>query len=179
MLNHEEVKRREFTMPRLFSHTALFTHEMLTTSIYDDNKRLEMFTSGLMVVLEEREELMDVKHYGNLIFPIPERLHFYLVCFDLKNLAITVIDNMHPCESHVKKDVVVKFLKRVRHPQCYEIGACDLVRLEICWATIGNCEDCGIYAMRHMETWMGINEDRWDVGFPTEMPKAKIKIAQT
>ncbi|MFS7937382.1 hypothetical protein Hanom_Chr05g00426891 [Helianthus anomalus] len=75
------------------------------------------------------------------------------------------------------KDIVVKFLKHVRHPRCYEIGACGPVCLEIGWATIGNCEDCGIYAMRHMETWMGINEDRWDVGFPTEMPKAKIKIA--
>ncbi|MFS7954341.1 hypothetical protein Hanom_Chr07g00629121 [Helianthus anomalus] len=32
--------------------------------------------------------------------------------------------------------------------------------------------------MRHMETWMGIIEDRWDVGFPTEMAKAKTKIAQ-
>ncbi|MFS7937381.1 hypothetical protein Hanom_Chr05g00426881 [Helianthus anomalus] len=72
MLNHEDVKRGEFTMPRLFSHTALFTHEMLTTLSYDDNKRLEMFTSSLMVVFEEREELMDLKHYGNLIFPIPE-----------------------------------------------------------------------------------------------------------
>ncbi|MFS7889843.1 hypothetical protein Hanom_Chr00s000005g01611791 [Helianthus anomalus] len=29
-----------------------------------------------------------------------------------------------------------------------------------------------------MDTWMGIVEDRWDVGFPTEMAKAKTKIAQ-
>ncbi|MFS8001533.1 hypothetical protein Hanom_Chr13g01191471 [Helianthus anomalus] len=32
--------------------------------------------------------------------------------------------------------------------------------------------------MRHMETWMGIIEDRWDAGFPTEMAKAKTKITQ-
>ncbi|MFS7993625.1 putative papain-like cysteine peptidase superfamily [Helianthus anomalus] len=114
MLNHEEVKRREFTMLSRFCHTRLFvrtlfhlvngfcteldnrsyilfscfkhqTEEMLTRSSYDDNKRLEMFITALEVVLEERQELMDLKEYGNLIFPILERSHFYLVCFDLKN----------------------------------------------------------------------------------------------
>ncbi|MFS7907696.1 hypothetical protein Hanom_Chr01g00074361 [Helianthus anomalus] len=66
-------------------------------------------------------------------------------------------------------------MKRVRHPRCYEIEARELDRLEIGWATIGNYADCGIYAMRHM---MGIIEDRWDIGFPTDMAKAKTKIAQ-
>ncbi|MFS7903366.1 hypothetical protein Hanom_Chr01g00023211 [Helianthus anomalus] len=80
--------------------------------------------------------------------------------------------------SCVQKDVVVKYLKHVRHPRCNGIAARQPVRLEISWATIGNYEDCGIYAMRHMETWMGITEDRWDVGFPTKMAKAKKKIAQ-
>ncbi|MFS8006951.1 hypothetical protein Hanom_Chr14g01255251 [Helianthus anomalus] len=40
---------------------------------------------------------------------------------------------------------------------------------------IGNYEDCGIYGMRYM---MGIIEDRWYVGFPTNTAKAKTKIAQ-
>ncbi|KAM0071381.1 hypothetical protein Hdeb2414_s0001g00024481 [Helianthus debilis subsp. tardiflorus] len=171
-----------------------------------------MFSSALRVVLEDKEELMDLKEYGNLIFPILERGRYYLVCFDLKYLAITVINNMHLFESPVKvvddddfflkltpmklvrnclylihkctaslyvqKDVVVKYLKRVRHPRYYDIAARHPVRLEIGWATIGNYEDCGIYTMRHMETWIGIIEDRWQVGFPTDMAKAKTKIAQ-
>ncbi|MFS7964881.1 hypothetical protein Hanom_Chr08g00755581 [Helianthus anomalus] len=78
----------------------------------------------------------------------------------------------------VQKDVVVKYLKRVRHIRCHEIRARDPVRLDIGWATIGNHEDWGIYTMRHMETWTVIIEDRWDVGFPTEMAKAKTKITQ-
>ncbi|MFS7954340.1 hypothetical protein Hanom_Chr07g00629111 [Helianthus anomalus] len=60
----------------------------------------------------------------------------------------------------VQKDVVIKYVKRVRHPRCYKSEAREAVRLEIGWATIGNYEDYGIYAMRHM---MGIIEDRWDV----------------
>ncbi|MFS7912046.1 hypothetical protein Hanom_Chr02g00125261 [Helianthus anomalus] len=62
-------------------------------------------------------------------------------------MAITVIDNMHPSESLVKvlnnndfflkstlmevKDVVVKYLKRVGHPRCYEIEAIQPIHLEI------------------------------------------------
>ncbi|MFS8009024.1 hypothetical protein Hanom_Chr14g01279711 [Helianthus anomalus] len=58
------------------------------------------------------------------------------------------------------KDVVVKYLKRVRHPRCYDISARHPVRLEFGWTTIGNYEECGIYAMRHMGTSMRIIEDR-------------------
>ncbi|MFS8033179.1 hypothetical protein Hanom_Chr17g01566481 [Helianthus anomalus] len=32
--------------------------------------------------------------------------------------------------------------------------------------------------MRHMETWIGFVEGRWDAGFPTEISKAKNKIRQ-
>ncbi|MFS7933360.1 hypothetical protein Hanom_Chr04g00378811 [Helianthus anomalus] len=104
------------------------------------------------------------------------------------------MENMHPSESQVKvvddddfflkstpmkvKDVAVKYLKRVRHPRCYDIAARHPVRLEIGCATIVNYEDCGIYTMRHMETWMVIIEDRWEVGFPTNMAKEKTKIAK-
>ncbi|MFS8015852.1 putative papain-like cysteine peptidase superfamily [Helianthus anomalus] len=86
---------------------------------------------------------MDLKEYRNRIFPILECSHFYLVCFVLKNMAITVIDNMHPS---VYSD------------------------------ESGNYEDCGVYAMRHMETWMGIIDGHWDAGFLTEMAIAKKKI---
>ncbi|MFS7994002.1 putative Ulp1 protease family catalytic domain, papain-like cysteine peptidase superfamily [Helianthus anomalus] len=91
---------------------------------------------------------MDLKEYRNLIFPILERSHFYLVCFVLKNMAITVIDNMHQSESPVKvvnnNDFFLKStLMKVVSVYCRTIRK-------------GNYEDCGVYAMRHMEAWMGI-----------------------
>ncbi|MFS7942735.1 hypothetical protein Hanom_Chr06g00491891 [Helianthus anomalus] len=93
-------------------------------------------------------------------------------------MEIHMCFNTDQIHKYIYVDVVVKYLKRVRHPRCYDIAARHPVRLEIGWATIGNYEEREIYTMQQMETWMGIIEDRWEVGFPTEMAKAKTKIAQ-
>ncbi|MFS7979541.1 hypothetical protein Hanom_Chr10g00928911 [Helianthus anomalus] len=39
-------------------------------------------------------------------------------------------------------------------------------RLEIEWAIVGNTVDCGVFAMRHMETWFRETDLKWDSGFP-------------
>lgn len=41
-------------------------------------------------------------------------------------------------------------------------------RLEMKWRTIYNGVDCGIFVMRHMETYMGQRCNKWDCGLDDE-----------
>lgn len=50
-------------------------------------------------------------------------------------------------------------------------------RLHIDWATSGNIVDTGVFTMRHMETWMGKTDVKWDCGLSIERKKIKSKIA--
>ncbi|KAM0043637.1 hypothetical protein Hdeb2414_s0010g00343621 [Helianthus debilis subsp. tardiflorus] len=96
--------------------------------------------------------------------------------------AIMVIDNMDVTESPIKlvndddffkkttpfkvKDVFTKYLKLVNHPKflCFEAIIPKILDFE--WATVGNSIDCGVFVMRHMETWFGVTNEKWDSGFP-------------
>ncbi|KAJ0678365.1 putative papain-like cysteine peptidase superfamily [Helianthus annuus] len=133
------------------------------------------------MVLNKDGSLMKLTGYQVIVFPILENHHFYLASFDMEKLAISIIDNMHASESFIEfsdnsdffkkttpykvKDVFIKYLRSVRHPKCLEFEPVIPKRLEIEWATIGNSVDCGVFAMRHMETWFGETDLKWDSGF--------------
>jgi len=70
----------------------------------------------------------------------------------------------------------VKYLKKVEHPKWTEVEKLEPTRLNIDWATTGNYKDCGVFLMRHMETWMGVTKDKWDCGFPKTNIKAKVNL---
>lgn len=46
--------------------------------------------------------------------------------------------------------------------------------LNLEWATTTNIKDCGVYLMRHMETYVGKKGSDWDIGFSAR----SLKIIQ-
>lgn len=55
------------------------------------------------------------------------------------------------------------------------------VPLQMHWQTRVNSDDCGIFLMRHMETYMGTHVYEWITGLHTESVSCSImvKICQT
>jgi hypothetical protein len=49
-----------------------------------------------------KKEEADLKNFQLVLIPIIENNHYYLVCFDLKNPAIEVIDNLQKSKSFVE-----------------------------------------------------------------------------
>ncbi|KAI3742639.1 hypothetical protein L1987_60331 [Smallanthus sonchifolius] len=56
-----------------------------------------------------------------------------------------------------------------------KIEACKINRLKLGWETIGNIKDCGIFAMRHMEMFMGSSDKVFDCGFSLSEATKKNK----
>ncbi|MFS7897524.1 hypothetical protein Hanom_Chr04g00293581 [Helianthus anomalus] len=53
-------------------------------------------------------------------------------------------------------DVIVTYLRRVGHSRHLELEGIQTYRMDIARETIGNYVNYGIFAMHHIETWMGI-----------------------
>ncbi|KAJ0591743.1 putative Ulp1 protease family catalytic domain, papain-like cysteine peptidase superfamily [Helianthus annuus] len=187
---NKEVNKNFGETRRLFYHTVCFNDDVLTNTKYDDKGRLEKFSSALLMVLNKDASLLKLTDYTVIVFPILENNHFYLISFDMEKLAISVIDNMQASESFIEfsnnpdflrkttpfkvKDVFVKYLRSIRHPKCLEFEPVIPKRLEIEWATVRNSVDCGVFAMRHMETWFGETDLKCDSGFPLTHTQKKV-----
>lgn len=62
------------------------------------------------------------------------------------------------------------YLNEISHPKVDIISNVKVLpkRLEMAWRTVDNKCDCGVFAMRHMETYAGQPISKWKPGFPKE-----------
>ncbi|KAL8209496.1 hypothetical protein R6Q57_006228 [Mikania cordata] len=66
------------------------------------------------------------------------------------------------------RDAFASYLDDVSHPNTKHIRESKINRFEMPWRTSHNGIDCGIFLMRHMETYMGEEKKEWKCGFIPE-----------
>ncbi|KAL8249272.1 hypothetical protein R6Q59_006140 [Mikania micrantha] len=65
----------------------------------------------------------------------------------------------------VFKHMFVKYLEKFQLVKADKMSMQKVTRVDLEWAMIGNITDCGVFAMRHMEMFMGSNRKTFDCGF--------------
>ncbi|KAD0111626.1 hypothetical protein E3N88_44776 [Mikania micrantha] len=179
VLNFEEKYRSPNSPYRLFCRTNVIIDWILNKEGVDPKQRLEKFTTNMSGMIGSNNNL---KAFDMVFFPILEFSHYYLLVFELKNPAISVIDNFHESIPLVGvKDNVDYYRKdspykvRIKHPKTDEILATQIQKLHIPWATKTNDVDCEVFMMRHMERFMG-SWVQFNYGFSTNGRKKKCQL---
>ncbi|PWA95445.1 hypothetical protein CTI12_AA050540 [Artemisia annua] len=167
VLNHAEKYRDpKKLMCKVFCDTSLM-REWDVQSL--DNKNLDVkvaadkFIKGMTGILRTTV-------YGSLanvdlvFFPIIQGGHFFVVCVHLKRKEIHVLDNMLYGGENVSDrygglvDFLVArfedFLSNDGHPAQGFLRYADRQLLRLGCMTKNNVVDCGVFAMRHMETYL-------------------------
>uniref|UniRef100_A0A803N3I1 Ubiquitin-like protease family profile domain-containing protein n=1 Tax=Chenopodium quinoa TaxID=63459 RepID=A0A803N3I1_CHEQI len=114
-----------------------------------------------------------VKGYQLLFFPVYAHDHFYVMVINTKSKAVEILDNRPLVEGVPFSEKYHDYPEKLRHAFSmylkqhgmklwekvlnYEIKLVDMP-----WRTLDNNVDCGIYAMRHMETYFG--KRKWNCG---------------
>ncbi|KAI3695088.1 hypothetical protein L1987_78076 [Smallanthus sonchifolius] len=180
VLNYEEKYRSPTSPYRLFCDTDL---------IFD--KRMERFILNMNRVVYWNPALMDLRGIDMVVMPMLEHNHYYLIVFELKHIAISVIDNFSDAyplvrlddnenyfekdSSYTVKEIFVKYLEHIKHPKTYELNATKIKKVKISWATTSNALDCEIFVMRHMEKYLGAKEE-FNSGLSTNSPKKNKQL---
>nr|GMC86763.1 putative ulp1 protease family, C-terminal catalytic domain-containing protein [Ipomoea batatas] len=122
-------------------------------------------------------------HYGSVltpfshvqfIFPILQNEHYYVISFDMVRKRIDIIDNISVTMTNVAKygsvpevlrDFVSVFLDdMVDERYGFAVRRITPRRMQMHWRDVNNKVDCGVFAMRHMETFLGQSVKSWDCG---------------
>ncbi|KAK1351607.1 hypothetical protein POM88_054179 [Heracleum sosnowskyi] len=143
-------------------------------------KRYALFDDNMDVVLKMVNDLHNKRYEGMefdmFVFPVYYSGHFYIICYNVKKPSWEIIDNMVltvpfeekygslPARMH---DCFCHWLSAFDMPKEREIKNLKPNVLKKNWQTVDNFIDCGIFVMRHMETYMG-NAYRWNSGLPAE-----------
>ncbi|CAM8908878.1 unnamed protein product [Rhodiola kirilowii] len=63
------------------------------------------------------------------------------------------------------------YLKQVNHMKLYMFANVQPIRMDFSWQTENNGVDCGVFAMRHMETFKWGGNTNWNTGVVDEGEK--------
>ncbi|KAL8214798.1 hypothetical protein R6Q57_004247 [Mikania cordata] len=155
ILNNEEQYRSNMSPTRLFCPCNMmnnFKRWMKNTEM------LEHFETNINVALLG-SQFNSINQINLLIIPLLQTNHLYLVCFNFKNPSIKIVDNIRGrlhaiCAANVKKQKIVTLYLEKESPALHKkIVNLKPKKLEMPWQTEKNFVDCGIFALRHMETY--------------------------
>ncbi|KAL8256197.1 hypothetical protein R6Q59_031264, partial [Mikania micrantha] len=64
------------------------------------------------------------------------------------------------------------------HPNALKINHLTPILVDLPWKTTNNGVDCGIFSMRHMETYMGGGVKKWKTGLLQESKAQNKQLNQ-
>lgn len=145
----------------------------------------------------EMEVVQDFKlgRFDMIFFPICHALHFFVVVLDLKQRRVVLLDNSSAKDDEpvtvmygdIPSSVAKYFCEWMMANNNHEKGRMminqPIKRLALPWRDEENKVDCGVFAMRHMETYMGQRVCDWKIGLSGLAAKAiqnlRIKYVNT
>ncbi|KAI3502757.1 hypothetical protein L1887_31047 [Cichorium endivia] len=178
LLNHEEQLQSTGSPSRLFCKTSITTMYMEDENINDD-KRLDLFMENFFDSVGNDNDKRTLKGIDLVFFPVVQRRHIYVLVFNIKEPAFQIIDNsgaeyeiedkygIMPKKLHL---TLVKYMRVINHPKAEAMRAPHVKpdRVPMPWRTLENHVDCGIFTMRHMETYKGGPLRQWRCGLNKE-----------
>ncbi|KAL8247695.1 hypothetical protein R6Q59_008911 [Mikania micrantha] len=166
ILNSEEQYRSNMSPTRLFCPCNMMGENNFKRWM-KNAEMLEHFETNVNVALVG-SQFNSINQINLLIIPVLQTNHYYLVCFNLKNPAVEIVDNIRGrlharCAGNVRKvqKIVSLYLEKESPALHKKIVNLKPKKLEMPWQTEKNFVDCGIFAMRHMETYMGKEIKEW------------------
>ncbi|CAI9265647.1 unnamed protein product [Lactuca saligna] len=165
ILNHEEKFRDIVNSPlRLFMNfdtTLLFEYTHL-----NESGKYKVFKERFSRSVCGDRDLKVLKDVDMVFFPVLRHEHIYLIAINLKKRAFKVINNgaddadfddKYGAVFKPLKKSFLKYLKEIGHVKANEMADKSItpVRLTMPWRIIYNKVDCGVFAMRHMESYFG------------------------
>ncbi|KAM0050665.1 putative papain-like cysteine peptidase superfamily [Helianthus debilis subsp. tardiflorus] len=95
VLNHEEGARSPDSEYRLFIGCSVLISELgVGFSRIEDNRAVAKIKRSIFLTVNGDTSLMNLATYDLVFFPIQLSMHYFLVCFDLKNPTIFVVDSI-------------------------------------------------------------------------------------
>nr|GMD05896.1 uncharacterized protein LOC109162486 [Ipomoea batatas] len=179
ILNQKEKARSSNSPCRFFASTFVCKFDIVAP-YGDDALRTKRFSERMDDEIRQTEglNLQDIELF---VFPIVHSQHYYVLTINVKNKRFDILDNSSSESPGNEKYADVPTTLKTMLADYFHLKEDDAksnlvkgltpTRLRMSWRDNSNMVDCGVFAMRHMETYMGKGTKGWDCGLEKENKK--------
>nr|KAJ0184851.1 hypothetical protein LSAT_V11C900484990 [Lactuca sativa] len=166
VLNLDESKYAPESTLRVYCKTEL----TVCFSNLTESERKAKFFENLLLSIEDMDSTL--RYVGLIFLPVVRSFHIFLFVINLQHPEFVIIDN-----SKVDDHIDVNMVNCPNH-QTEMFSHVMPHRLEMPWRTINNHIDCGVFTMRHMETYMSGSMNEFKVGFKNKSPAQDDQLSK-
>ncbi|CAI9271372.1 unnamed protein product [Lactuca saligna] len=186
-LNKMENYKDESSLSRFFFDTTIVTEDILN-ELKSEDMKCRLFATLLRIYTKKFDVKPSFRDVALVFFPIVDDGKYYLLIFDLKSSLYYIVDHVKRTGTlerkygmipNLVKKLFCNYLTSQHHPMAKTLTFKAARVMNISWLVEKAGTECGIYLMRHMETYMGEYEGRWECGLTGKMPadvSATIKL---
>ncbi|KAL6564662.1 hypothetical protein OROMI_016112 [Orobanche minor] len=173
ILNKNERLRSPESPARFFATTDTCLQSVVSPpNDWTEERRMNNFHEKLEIEISNLRS-SEQRNIDMFFFPIYRSTHFFIFCIDVKKETIYVIDNMNDGPEKGKFENYENDALNLRKYFCYflskgrqiakskRLANASFSIINMLWVDSNNNIDCGIYTMRHMETFMGEPNKSW------------------
>ncbi|KAL3639563.1 hypothetical protein CASFOL_017470 [Castilleja foliolosa] len=188
ILNHDERYAAPTSPTRFFlsTRTTMFTI-VRPSEKWDLNESQQRFNNKLK---EEYDSYCQVSldAVDMFLFPILHSGHFYVISFNVKNFKIEILDNSTAEDDEplttkygsVPSTLQAFFSNFLRENNLVQwansFEKVDIKRLKLPWRDGQNFIDCGVFTMRHLETYKGQTLKNYKSGLTAANIEKQLKV---
>nr|GMD93493.1 uncharacterized protein LOC109158392 [Ipomoea batatas] len=132
----------------------------------------------------ERLQNLDINDVDLIFFPVLRHGHYFLICINAKASKLEIIDNKSLVRGVTMKDkygdcttllvtALKEYLALGSSALFWKVDELTEEVVDMSWKESENYIDCGLFVMRHMETYKGTLK-KWNPGF-----KKKARLNET
>ncbi|KAK1374703.1 hypothetical protein POM88_030896 [Heracleum sosnowskyi] len=192
LLNENEILRDNCSPLRIFMTSETIygplTMEVGKGATHNKLERKDMFHDNLDIVVQMvcdmHNKKYEVKDFDMFVFPIYFLEHHFVICYNMKKPTLDILDNKLQTEG--VDDNYGDLPARLHECFCDWLSICNVPKeseinnlvprvVRVGWQTVESFVDYGVFAMRHMETYMG-NLYKWKVGLRSERDNQKMLL---
>ncbi|KAL4591856.1 hypothetical protein LXL04_004830 [Taraxacum kok-saghyz] len=175
-LSSTESFRSRSSPVRVFMPSTILSNRVLDEK-YTKESRYKLFETRVNTHLDNYPDFGDILISDLVFFPVLQSEHFYLIVFNIKRIECAVIDNslvdvpMDAKYGSAPLDMVdffTRYMSSRNHPKAQKFKNMLPCRFYMPWMTKKNKVDCGVFVMRHMETYKGEKMEKWDASLELE-----------
>ncbi|KAK1415137.1 hypothetical protein QVD17_30909 [Tagetes erecta] len=183
ILNDEEKYRPDSTLFRYYFEENLLGGNILGKGVRFQ-KRFSMFEKNLQHLMNNDKSLMSFKKIHLVFVPMNILGHYYVIILNLKEPSFLILDNKSSTslsKYNGMPQIVLKLFSRhfqnVQHQNWKQISILKPVIPELRWSNDKTETDSAIYAMCHMESYVGGNFKKYNPGLYVQC-HGKVNKAQ-
>ncbi|GJR84536.1 ulp1 protease family, C-terminal catalytic domain-containing protein [Tanacetum coccineum] len=177
LLNFEELALGYPTPTRHFFPTGCINQGIIKGTLTEE-EQWKSFLDEIKAQFKYEPSSMSLSDFELVFFPIYAFNHFYVVVFNIKNpKTMVILDNSDSGYTYASKykeacdplkKLFSRYLKEQNHSSHEAVAKMRPFIPKLKWRTSNNHVDCGVFAMIHMENYVGDAPKNWEFGLCEE-----------